>query len=127
MSALKRICLLTDDRHDRSPPQKKLIPFPGCDFYFEQSTITNFHIALRFKKLTAYAATVVKTQNGGAEGRVTAPPIVTVNPHAQFRYAGAVYSVKKVVDGKVISKLTYEDSDDSDIEELELGNDKLSW
>ena len=36
----------SEDPYDRSPPQKRLIPFPGCDFFFEQSTITNFHVAL---------------------------------------------------------------------------------
>jgi hypothetical protein len=29
-------------------------------------------------------------------------------------------------DGKVISKLTYEDSDDSDVEELELGVEEVT-
>ena len=68
----------------------------------------------------------MKAQNGGVENRVITAAIATVNPQSEFRYGGAVYSVKKVTDGKVFSKLTYEDSDDSDIEELELGVDEVT-
>jgi hypothetical protein len=46
-------------------PQKRWISFPGCDFFFEESTTTNFHVALRFKKLKGDASTVAKAMNGG--------------------------------------------------------------
>jgi hypothetical protein len=108
--------------YDKSPPQKRWLPYPGCDFFYEQSTMSNFHVALRFKKLKASASTVAKAQWGGGEGRISVPSNTTVSPQTEFRYGpdGAVYSVRRVVDGRVKCKLTYEDSDDSDIEELDL-------
>jgi hypothetical protein len=44
-------------------PQKRWLPFPGCDFFFEEPTITNFHVALRFKKLEGNASTVTKAMS----------------------------------------------------------------
>jgi hypothetical protein len=106
--------------YDRSHPQKRWIPFPGCDFFFEESTTTNFHVALRFKKLKGDASTVAKAQNGGLETRASLGPIETVCPRAEFRYKGLTYNVNSVDEGRAKCKLTFEDSDDSDCEYIEL-------
>jgi hypothetical protein len=106
--------------YDRSHPQKRWISFPGCDFFFEESTITNFHVALRFKKLKGDASTVAKAQNGGSETRATVAPIATISPHAEFKYNGATYNVKSVDGVNAKCKLAFDDSDDSDCEEIEL-------
>jgi hypothetical protein len=95
------------------------VPFPGCDFFFEQSTTTNFHVALRFKKLKGDASTVAKAQNGGLENRATAPTIDSITPQSEFRFNGAMYNVKSVEGDIVKCKLSHhEDSDDSDCEEF---------
>jgi hypothetical protein len=126
--ALAIVVPLDDDEcfepfNKKEHPQKRWIPFPGCDFFFEESNITNFHVALRFKKLKGCAPTVCKAMNGGIEVRVPSAPIVDVIPNAEFRYGpgpGAVYSVKTVENGTAKCKLTFEDPDDSDTEELVL-------
>jgi hypothetical protein len=104
-------------------PQKRWISFPGCDFFFEESNITNFHVVLRFKKLKGNASTVAKAMNGGVEVRVPLAPIVNVIPNAEFRYGpgkGVIYSVKSVENETAKCKLTFDDSDDSDCELLML-------
>jgi hypothetical protein len=78
---------------DKSHPQKHWISFPGCDFFFEESTITNFHVALRFKKLKGDTSTVSKAQNGGVETRASIAPVESLSPDAEFRYKDAIYSV----------------------------------
>jgi hypothetical protein len=103
-----------------SHPQGRWISFSGCDFFHEESTYTNFHVALRFKKLRANAETVAKAQNGVVLGRVVAAPIVSIKEKDEFRYKRSIYSVKAIVDGKVKCKLTWEDSDDSDFDEEQM-------
>jgi hypothetical protein len=102
---------------DKSHPQRRWISFPGCDFFHEESTYTNFHVALRFKKLKANAETVAKAQNGGVLGRLVEAPIGCVKERDEFRYKKSIYSVKAIEDGNVKCKLTWEDSDDSDFDE----------
>jgi hypothetical protein len=105
-------------------PQKRWLSYPGLDFFFEESTITNFHVALRFKKLKGNASTVAKAMNGDTEARVPTGPIVSISPNAEFRYGpgkGAIYSIKTILgNGTAKCKLTFDDTDDSDCEELEL-------
>jgi hypothetical protein len=76
--------------YDRSHPQKRWISFPGCDFFYEGSTITNFHVALRFKKLKGDASTVAKAQNGGLETRPAMASISSLSPQAEFKYNGVL-------------------------------------
>ena len=85
--------------YDKSHPQKRIISSPGCDLFYEESTITNFHVALRFKKLKGNALTVVKAMNGGVEVRTPANEIMTVTDGNEFRYDNAIYRVKTVADG----------------------------
>jgi hypothetical protein len=105
---------------DKSHPQKRWISFPGCDFFFEESTYTNFHVALRFKKLKANADTVAKAQNGGVLGRAVAAPICSIKEKDEFRYKERIYSVKVIEDGNVKSKLNWEDSEQSDFDEEQM-------
>jgi glutamine amidotransferase-like uncharacterized protein len=63
--------------------------------------------------------------NGGIKGRVPTTSIVSVSRKAEFRYGagkGAVYSIKDVdsENGTAKCKLTFDDTDDSDTEELVL-------
>jgi hypothetical protein len=111
---------------DRSHPWRRWISFPGCDFFFQESNITNFHIALRFKKLKGDASTVAKAdKNGGLKTRTAVAPIAAISPQAEFRYNGSVDNVKSVDGSNAKCKLTFDDSDDSDCEELELPVDQV--
>ena len=81
---------------------------------------------MRFKKLKGDASTVAKAMNGGIEDRIPDTPIRNVFPSAEFRYGPAIYNVKRVEDGIVKCKLTHEDTDDSDADELELPEEEVA-
>jgi hypothetical protein len=47
-------------------------------------------------------------------------PLSSLSPQVEFKYSGATYIVRSVDGGSAKCKLTFDDSDDSDCEEIEL-------